>query len=160
MDYGTFTKRFREEQEIGRDITDTELAVFRDNGAEVGVWRENRGTTEGKGGILSPDNARRWRAHWFWSEAVRTRTVSREVAHHPDASSRATKKSAVGKGGGRPFPGIPPTRELLYQSIVRHQSSTKFSTGSLTGSNFTFVTIGSLSPANARAASLTHNVRC
>ena len=64
MDYGTFTRRFREEQEIGRDITNHELAVYRDNGAEVGVWREDRRTTQGNGEVLSPDDTHMAR-YWF-----------------------------------------------------------------------------------------------
>ncbi len=64
MDYGSFTKRFREDQEIGRDITDTEVAVYRDNGTEVGVWRKNRATTIGKGEVLVPD-ATHMARYWF-----------------------------------------------------------------------------------------------
>ena len=64
MDYGSFSKRFREEQEIGRDNTDAELAIYRDNGNDVGVWREDRGTTIGKGEVLAPD-ARYMARYWF-----------------------------------------------------------------------------------------------
>jgi hypothetical protein len=63
MDYGEFTRRFREDREIGRDVTDTHLLVFRDNGSEVGLWRQDRATTQGTGEVLSPrdaDMARHW----------------------------------------------------------------------------------------------------
>jgi hypothetical protein len=63
MDYATFTQHFREDQEIGRDIIGENLIIFRDNGTEVGVWRENRRTTVGQGEILSEPNtylARLW----------------------------------------------------------------------------------------------------
>ena len=64
MDYGAFVRRFREDQEIGRDLTDDELVVYCDNGTDVGAWRVNRRTTCGRGEILSPDNAEMARC-WF-----------------------------------------------------------------------------------------------
>lgn len=72
MDYGTFTRRFREEQEMGRDVTETELSVYRDNGSEVGVWREHRASTCGRGEVLSPEDAQLAR-YWFRDQAKRSR---------------------------------------------------------------------------------------
>jgi hypothetical protein len=58
-----FARRFRDHQEIGREVTDTHLLVFYDNGQEVGLWRENRRTTQGAGQVLSPSDAEMAR---FW----------------------------------------------------------------------------------------------
>lgn len=63
MNYTEFVRRFPEDMEIGRDITDEELVVFVDNGAHVGAWRMNRRTTVGRGEILSPAEAIMAR-HW------------------------------------------------------------------------------------------------
>ena len=52
MQYPAFVARFPEHSEIGRDITDDRVAVYRDNGHEVGVWRVNRRTTLGTGEVL------------------------------------------------------------------------------------------------------------
>ena len=57
MHSGEFFKRFADRQEIGRDITDTHLSVFYDNGGEVGLWREERATTIGTGSVLAPRDA-------------------------------------------------------------------------------------------------------
>lgn len=74
MDYREFTRRFRDDQEIGRGMTDEELIVYCDNGFEVGAWRVNCRTTKGRGEILHPDladiarcwfgsNSRSWQTH-------------------------------------------------------------------------------------------------
>lgn len=63
MHAGEFFKRFAEHQEIGRDLTDTHLSVFYDNGGEVGLWRMERSTTIGQGEVLGEEdagNARHW----------------------------------------------------------------------------------------------------
>jgi hypothetical protein len=59
-----FSRRFRDHQEIGREVTDTHLLVFYDNGKEVGLWRENRRTTQGSGEVLSPGDAEMSR-YWY-----------------------------------------------------------------------------------------------
>jgi hypothetical protein len=64
MDSSEFFQRFADRQEVGRDLTDTHLSVFYDNGREVGCWREERRTTIGQGEILSEENADIAR-HWF-----------------------------------------------------------------------------------------------
>jgi len=64
---GEFFKRFSDSQEIGRDITDSRLSVFYDNGREVGCWREDRRTTIGKGEVLSEKDAELAR-YWFQEE--------------------------------------------------------------------------------------------
>ncbi len=64
MDGPAFFKRFAERQEIGRDITDTQVSVFYDNGSEVGCWREDRRSTVGQGDILIGDDADMAR-HWY-----------------------------------------------------------------------------------------------
>jgi len=63
MEGREFFKRFTHDQEIGRDITDSHLSVFYDNGQEVGCWREDRRSTVGQGQVLGEedaDNARHW----------------------------------------------------------------------------------------------------
>jgi len=72
VEYGEFTRRFREDQEIGRDARDGRVSIFRDNGEEVGVWREDRGTTCGRGDVLAADDAEMAR-DWF-----RTRVEGRD----------------------------------------------------------------------------------
>ena len=64
MQSADFFKRFADHQEIGRDITDNHLYVFYDNGAEVGLWREDRPTTIGAGSVLGPEDAEMAR-YWF-----------------------------------------------------------------------------------------------
>jgi len=59
-----FFKRFSDSQEIGREISDSHLSVFYDNGREVGCWREERRTTIGKGEALSEKDAELAR-YWF-----------------------------------------------------------------------------------------------
>ena len=59
-----FFNRFSDAQEIGRDITDSHVSVFYDNGRQVGCWREERRTTIGKGEIVTGENADIAR-HWF-----------------------------------------------------------------------------------------------
>jgi hypothetical protein len=78
MQYREFARRFRDHQEIGRDSTDTHLLVFYDNGREVGLWREDRRTTQGTGEVLGPDDAEMAR-YWYcngvgkWAQAVSER---------------------------------------------------------------------------------------
>jgi hypothetical protein len=81
MHYPEFARRFCDHQEIGRDITDTHLLVFYDNGREVGLWRENRRSTEGTGEVLSPGDAEMAR-FWYrngvqkWAEAEREKKTA------------------------------------------------------------------------------------
>ena len=70
-----FARRFRDHQEIGREVTDTHLLVFYDNGKEVGLWLENRRTTQAAGEVLSPSDAEAAR-HWFRN------TISRWIGTH------------------------------------------------------------------------------
>jgi hypothetical protein len=73
VNYTEFVQRFPEDKEIGRDITDAELAVYCDNGTDVGIWRQDRRTTCGKGEVLSHADAEMAR-HWFRTrEAARSR---------------------------------------------------------------------------------------
>jgi hypothetical protein len=67
MQSGDFFKRFTHDQEIGRDITDSHVSVFYDNGRDVGMWREERTTTVGAGSVLSPDDAAMAR-YWYASK--------------------------------------------------------------------------------------------
>lgn len=50
--YPDFVVRFPEGSEIGRLLTEEELAIYRDNGREVGVWRVNPKTSAGVAEIL------------------------------------------------------------------------------------------------------------
>ena len=59
-----FARRFRDHQEIGREITDTHLLIFYDNHEEVGLWREDRRTTQGTGEVLSQSDAQMAR-YWY-----------------------------------------------------------------------------------------------
>jgi len=59
-----FFGRFVHEQEIGRDITETHVSVFYDNGKEVGLWREDRRSTIGAGSVLGTEDAEMAR-HWY-----------------------------------------------------------------------------------------------
>jgi hypothetical protein len=63
MNFADFVRRFPEHKEIGRDLTDSELRIFFDNGEEVGAWRENRRTTVGAGEVLGEADAEMAR-HW------------------------------------------------------------------------------------------------
>ncbi len=56
-EYRDFVVRFPEDTEIGRDVTEGEVAVYCDNGRDVGVWRSNRRTTVGEGEVLSFEQA-------------------------------------------------------------------------------------------------------
>ena len=67
IDYGEFTRRFREDQEIGCGITHTRLNVFFDNSSEVGVWRKDRRTTQGIGEVLNQDNSA-MAGYWYGRE--------------------------------------------------------------------------------------------
>ena len=95
MDSAEFFRRFDDSQEIGRDITDTELSVFYDNGQEVGLWRENRATTVGNGSVLAPqesERARNWYANHRDSHVARTTRASddrtRSTAHRSREQER------------------------------------------------------------------------
>jgi hypothetical protein len=74
MHYAEFARRFRDHQEIGREVTEKNLLVFYDNGKEVGLWRENRRTTKGTGEVLAPEDADMAR-YWYrngvrkWADA-------------------------------------------------------------------------------------------
>jgi hypothetical protein len=58
-----FLKRFADDQEIGRDITATHVAVYYDNGQNVGRWIEDRRTTQGYGEPIDREHAEAAR-HW------------------------------------------------------------------------------------------------
>lgn len=60
--YRDFVVRFPADSEIGRDVTEGEVAVYWDNGRDVGVWRVNRRTTVGEGEVLSFQQALETRA--------------------------------------------------------------------------------------------------
>jgi len=81
MHYPEFARRFRDHQEIGSDATDTHLLVFYDNGREVGLWREDRRTTQGSGEVLSPEDAEMAR-YWYrngvrkWTDDERDRQTA------------------------------------------------------------------------------------
>jgi hypothetical protein len=83
MKYPEFARRFRDHQEIGRDLTDTHLLVFYDNSREVGLWREDRRTTQGTGEVLGPQDAEMAR-YWYrnaiskWTQAERERRLADE----------------------------------------------------------------------------------
>ena len=59
-----FFTRFRDDQEIGRDITDQRLEVYYDNGQEVGRVVQDRRSTRSQAELLDADNAGMAR-HWF-----------------------------------------------------------------------------------------------
>jgi hypothetical protein len=87
MHAAEFARRFRDHQEIGREVTDTHLLVFYDNGEEVGLWRENRRTTQGVGDVLSPSDGEMAR-YWYrngigkWVETDRGTRVNEESSPH------------------------------------------------------------------------------
>ncbi len=65
MDSPAFNARFPESSEIGREVTDAHIEIYCDSGKEVGLWRIDRRTTQGKGEILGPEDAdiaRQWYA--------------------------------------------------------------------------------------------------
>jgi hypothetical protein len=64
-----FARRFRDHQEIGREVADTHVLVFYDDGKDVGLWREDRRTTYGTGYILAPQDAEM--ARFWYRNAVR-----------------------------------------------------------------------------------------
>jgi hypothetical protein len=64
MRYAEFARRFRDHQEMGREMTGTHLLVFYDNGRDVGVWREDRQSTLGSGVVLDREDADLSR-YWF-----------------------------------------------------------------------------------------------
>jgi hypothetical protein len=74
MLYPEFARRFRDHQEIGRELTDTHLLVFYDNGKDVGLWSEDRRTTQGTGEVLDEEDADMAR-YWYrngvrkWAQA-------------------------------------------------------------------------------------------
>ena len=64
MRYAEFARRFRDHQEMGREVTENHLLVFYDNGKDVGVWREDGQTTLGSGVVLDREDADLSR-YWF-----------------------------------------------------------------------------------------------
>ncbi len=78
MESVKFFKRFTDSQEIGRDITDTQLTVFYDNGKDVGQWRQDRSTTVGMGSILAADDAEMAR-YWFTRLTPASRAQARQT---------------------------------------------------------------------------------
>jgi hypothetical protein len=52
-----FFTRFRDDQEIGRDITDTKLEVYYDNGHAVGRVVQDRGSTRSHAELLHGEHA-------------------------------------------------------------------------------------------------------
>lgn len=94
MRYAEFARRFRDHQEIGREVTDARLLVFYDNGKEVGLWREDRRTTQGTGEVLGPQDAamaRYWYRHAIskWIEAEQSRRTAGASA--PDGPPKAVR---------------------------------------------------------------------
>ena len=93
MQYPEFARRFRDHQEIGRDATDSHLLFFYDNGSEVGLWRENRRTTQGTGEVLGPHDAEMAR-YWYrngvgkWAKAVSERETSGNQPPTPSPEAR------------------------------------------------------------------------
>jgi hypothetical protein len=94
MQYREFARRFRDHQEIGRDATDTHLLVFYDNGREVGLWREDRRTTQGSGEVLSPEDAEMAR---YWYRNV----VGKWTDDERDRQTAAVQSSACSREAGR-----------------------------------------------------------
>ena len=94
MHYAEFARRFRDHQEIGREVTDTHLLVFYDDGREVGLWREDRRTTQGMGQVLGSQDAEMAR-YWYrnavskWIEAERDRRAAGEPL--PDCTPEARR---------------------------------------------------------------------
>ena len=64
MDFAEFVQRFSQQQEIGRELTEDQLSIFFDNGVDVGLWREDRRTTVGRGEVLGEETALMAR-FWF-----------------------------------------------------------------------------------------------
>ncbi len=81
MQSDTFFKRFADHQEIGRNLTDTHLSVFYDNGSDVGLWHEERASTLGTGSVLLSDDAEMAR-YWF------RRKISSDDPEQQDKSGR------------------------------------------------------------------------
>jgi hypothetical protein len=52
-----FSRRFADDQEIGRDITAARLEIYYDNGHQVGRWVEHRPSTRGHGELIDADQA-------------------------------------------------------------------------------------------------------
>ncbi len=94
MHSGEFFARFADRHEIGRDVTDTHLSVFYDNGAEVGLWREERATTIGAGSVLAPPDAEMARA-WFARNAP-ARTSSGDSTSDNRELTRQSRRSKAG----------------------------------------------------------------
>jgi hypothetical protein len=63
MTYRELLQRFTEAQEIGRELSDTQLTIYFDNGEHVGRWLENRRTTQGYGELIPDEHAATAR-HW------------------------------------------------------------------------------------------------
>jgi hypothetical protein len=81
MHYPEFGRRFRDHQEIGREVTEKNLFVFYDNGKEVGLWCEDRRTTQGMGRVLGREDSEMAR-YWYrdvlrkWADAERKRQAA------------------------------------------------------------------------------------
>ncbi len=57
MKVADFFQRFRDDQEIGRDITDTNLEIYYDNGQDVGRIVQDRRSTHSQADLLDEENA-------------------------------------------------------------------------------------------------------
>jgi hypothetical protein len=64
MKLAEFFQRFRDDQEIGRTITDDKLDVYYDNGQDVGRWVQDRRSQRSEAELLDDENAVTAR-HWY-----------------------------------------------------------------------------------------------
>lgn len=69
MLYATFSARFPKDTEIGRLTTDEEIAIYHDNGRDVGVWRIDQLSMEERGEVLGQAQATEVR-RYFGGEVV------------------------------------------------------------------------------------------
>jgi hypothetical protein len=74
MKLAAFFQRFRDDQEIGRDITDRTLEVYYDNGTDVGRVVQDRRSTRSHAELLDPDSAVTAR-HWCKRQSVTERST-------------------------------------------------------------------------------------
>jgi hypothetical protein len=98
MDSTDFFKRFADHQEVGRDVNDSHLSVFYDNGSEVGLWHEDRATTIGTGSVLSQgdaDIARQWFARDVQRDAANVATASKSAADELRRQRAAERPSST-----------------------------------------------------------------
>jgi hypothetical protein len=77
LGYPQFSALFPEGSEIGRELTDDELLIYHDNGAECGIWRHDRRSTVGRGEILDQDKSACCRAWCKRLELKRSQERSR-----------------------------------------------------------------------------------